>query len=220
MVRTAFTLIELIFAIVIISISVLSLPMVTQATSNAMENNLGQEAIFSAISEINIATTYTWDEVSLIDSNISSNDLSRVINNNTAECSDSGLNDSNGDDIMRRTGHVNRRCLNTLATLFYSTTATDCVDSVNASEHDYNITVEGSATSTSSSGYKKEYESKLDVIRGDEVCADCIDFGTANNSNMKEIRVRIRDAQTNDEVTVFRTYTSNIGEVAYHSRTF
>jgi prepilin-type N-terminal cleavage/methylation domain-containing protein len=218
-IRYAFTMIELIFAIVIIAISVMSLPMVTQVTARAIENNLAQEAVFSAVAEINLATTYIWDEVSLLDANTSSNELSRVINNNSMECSDSGIDDSNGDDIMRRPGHVHRRCLNDLTAMFYNPAATDHVDSLNAAEHDYNITVEGSADTTSATGYKKEYESRLDVIRGDEVCADCIDFGAANNANMKEIRVTIREKATNDEVTVLRAYSANIGEVAYRRRT-
>ena len=48
--RQAFTLIELIFAIVIIAISVVSLPMMTQATSSGVFSNLEtQEAILKAI---------------------------------------------------------------------------------------------------------------------------------------------------------------------------
>ncbi|WP_366755894.1 type II secretion system protein [Sulfurimonas sp.] len=57
--KYAFTLIELIFAIVIIGISVMSLPMLTQVTSSAIEKNLVQEAIFASVAEINLATTYT-----------------------------------------------------------------------------------------------------------------------------------------------------------------
>lgn len=218
--RYAFTMIELIFTIVIIAISVMSLPVVTQVTTSAAENNLAQEAVFSAVAEINLATTYTWDEVSLFDASTSSDELSRVINNSSPECTDSGIDDSNGDDIMRRVGHVHRRCLNDLNVSFYSLAATDCVDSLNAAEHDYNLTVEGTADTTSATGYKKEYESRLDVIRGDVVCADCINFGTASNANMKEIRVTIRERDTGDEVTVLRAYAANIGEVAYHRRTF
>lgn len=48
--KTAFTLIELIFAIVIIGISFMSVPMIIQATSSGVAKNLEvQEAIFKAI---------------------------------------------------------------------------------------------------------------------------------------------------------------------------
>ena len=214
--RHAFTMIELIFAIVIIAISVMSLPMITQVTSSAIEKNLAQEAVFSAVAEINIATTYTWDENSLLDfdSNASIDELSRVINNNGTQCSDSGIDDSNGDDIMRRSGHVHRKCLNELSSLLYA--GTDYVDSLEASAHDYNLTVEGTASTTSASGYKKEYESRLEVER----CGtgNCIEFGSAG-ADMKEIKVTIRDKSTTETVTILRAYGANIGEVSYHKRT-
>ena len=44
--RFGFTMIELIFAIVIIAISVMSLPMMTQVTNKGLEESLVQEAIF------------------------------------------------------------------------------------------------------------------------------------------------------------------------------
>lgn len=48
--KNAFTMIELIFAIIVIAISVVSLPTMIQATSSGVEKNLeAQEAIFKAI---------------------------------------------------------------------------------------------------------------------------------------------------------------------------
>lgn len=206
--KPAFTFIELIFAIVIIAISVLSLPMISQVTADAMEKNIAQEAIFSALSEINIATAHTWDGGSLLDNNDS--DLTRVINYGGA-CSDSGEDDSLLKDIMRRSGHVNRRCLNSLTSV---TSITN--DSLDINEHNYTTTMDdnNSAADTSATGYKKSYTSRLDVERCDS--GNCIDFGDANNINMKEIKVTIRDTSTNDDVTVLRTYSANIGEVEYH----
>ena len=218
--RYAFTMIELIFAIVIIAISVMSLPMMTQVTSTGIERNLAQEAIFTSIAEINLATTYTWDEISLIDSNNTSSidELSRVININVVnDCSDSGIDDSSGADIMRRTGHVHRRCLNTLATEPFTGLDSACVDSLNTVAHDFNSTYEGGAM-TSAQGYKTEYESQLVVTRCD---GTCVDFGEAINNpniNMKEIQVTLRNASDAEVVTILRTYSANIGEVAYHRK--
>ena len=216
--RYAFTMIELIFAIVIIAISVMSLPMMTQVTSAGIERNFAQEAIFTSIAEMNIAITYTWDEVSLIDSNAtgSIDELSRVINiNAVSDCADSGLDDSSGADIMRRTGHVHRRCLNTLATEPFTGVDSACVDSLNAVAHDFNSTYEGGAM-TSAEGFKTEYESKLEVTKCNGAC---VDFGAAGNVNMKEIKVTLRDASDNEVITILRTYSANIGEVAYHRST-
>ncbi len=211
--KSAFTLIELIFAIVVIAISVMSLPMMNQVISSGMEKNLAQEAIFTAISEINIATTYVWDETSLIDSNLSGSvdELSRVVYT-TVDCTDSGFVDAMGIPIMRRSGHVNRRCLDDITTPAYPINATDCVDSLNAAKHPYTTVFETGGTSAS--GYKIAYKSKLDVERCE---GTCVDFGDANNINMKQITVTIKN-DDNETVTLLRTYSANIGEVAYHRR--
>jgi len=229
-VRYAFTLIELIFAIVIIAISVISLPMVNQVITSSMENSLTQEAIFASVSEINIATTYVWDETSLLDTNLSSaagvTELSRVIStkkpdgtDTTGNCTDTGIVEGS-TTIKRRAGHINRRCLNDLTATPYSTVAVDCIDSLNASEHAYASILENNNTAddTSSTGYKKEYESELVVERCDGVC---VDFGDANNVNMKEITVTVQDITDPDNpifLTRLRTYSANIGEVAYNNR--
>ncbi len=217
MVRHAFTLIELIFAIVIIAISVMSLPMMNQVIGKNIENSFAQEAIFSAIAEINIATTYVWDENSLLDILSSANELSRVVytNGTTGDCVDSGQVDTNSIAIMKRTGHVNRRCLDTLAVSY---TGTDFINSIEATEHAYIsiLDVNNSADSTSNTGYKKEYESELAVERCDG--GTCIDFGDAGNINMKEITVTIRNASDQTQITLLRTYAANVGEVAYYNR--
>lgn len=215
--RLAFTMIELIFAIVIIAIAVISLPIMTQVTSEGMKKNLAQEGIFTAIAEIIMATTYTWDENSLLDTVSTSNDLSRVIpTGTTGDCTNTTQTDYSGVTIVRRTGHVHRRCLNSLTATPYNILATDCNDSINHSEHNYNTTYEGSATTTSATGYKTAYQSKLHVERCDS--GNCVDFNDTNNINMKEITVTIRDSEDNSIVTKLRAYSANIGEVAYHRR--
>jgi len=213
--KSAFTLIELIFAIVVIAVSVMSLPMMNQVISSGMEKNLDQEAIFTAISEINIATTYVWDETSLIDSNLSGSvdELSRVVYT-TVDCIDSGFVDAAGVPIMRRTGHVSRRCLDDITTPPYPVNATDCVDSLNAAEHSYATVFETGGTSAS--GYKIAYQSKLDVERCDS--GTCEVFGDGvNNIDIKQITVTIQN-DNNETVTLLRTYSANIGEVAYNRR--
>ena len=60
--RRAFTMIELIFAIVIISVVVLTIPMMIQVNNKALEGNSAQEAIFLVSSVLSGATTRLWDE--------------------------------------------------------------------------------------------------------------------------------------------------------------
>ncbi len=221
--RYAFTMIELIFAIVIIAVSVMSLPVMTQVISKGMEGNLAQEAIFTSIAEINMATTYTWDEVSLIESNTvgAIDELSRVVNTNTAnDCAD-----PDGDTIMRRTGHVNRRCLDDTTVAPFPGLDSACNDSINTAVHAFSPTYEseGGGAVVSAEGYKRIYESELIVTRCDT--GGCINFGAAGvneNINMKEIKVSIQDVTDPNDiklVTLLRTYVANIGEVAYHTRT-
>ncbi len=210
--RYAFTMIELIFAIVVIAISVMSLPMMTRVTTQGIENNLVQEAIFASVSEINMATTYIWDEHSLIDMddlNATFNDLSRVINTDGG-CIDTFTPDANGVSIIRRNGHIHRRCLDNLLTNVYA--GTDYIDALETPEHDFNATFEGGGSSQSA--YKQEYESSLVVnYCGDGTCDKT--FGTtANDQNIKEIVVTVRNDQDED-VTLLRAYSANIGELAY-----
>ena len=47
-VRHAFTMIELIFAIVVIGVTLLTIPLMIETNNTAMERNLAQEAIFLA----------------------------------------------------------------------------------------------------------------------------------------------------------------------------
>lgn len=63
--RSAFTLIELIFAIVIMAITVITLPMVMQVDSASRDKNLAQEAILAASAKLSQVLTYQWDERSL-----------------------------------------------------------------------------------------------------------------------------------------------------------
>ena len=212
--KYAFTLIELIFAIVIIAISVMSLPVMTQVTSSGIERNLVQEAIFASVAEINLATTYIWDENSRIDdndTNSTGDDLSRVLNID-GSCTPTGIIE-NGIEIIRKTGHVNRRCLDNNLTTRY--TGIDYLDALEAAEHTFSPVFTGT---TGASGYKQEYDSKLDVTNCDT--GGCIKFGhDVNNTNLKEITVTIRkkDDATNETVTLLRAYSANIGEVAYEN---
>ena len=62
--RFGFSMIELIFAIVIVAVAVMSLPMMTQVTSKGSERNLkADEAIFEAYVKAVETTDQTFDEI-------------------------------------------------------------------------------------------------------------------------------------------------------------
>lgn len=195
-------MIELIFAIVVIAITVLSLPMMTQVTSTSSERNIVQEAIFAASTELNQVVSYYWDENSLQDDNI----LAKVVSN--GDCNET---------TKLRPGHINqpyhRRCIDD-TTLRPSTTLgsdggdLDDLDDIDQTQHQIFTLNPASAT-----GYKEVYTSQLTVAYSD--------FGdeTAADQNIKRITVTIRDAD-NNITTILRTYSANIGEIDYYKRRY
>jgi len=203
-VKPAFTLIELIFAIVVIAISVVSLPMMTQATSKAIDSNLIQEAIFAASAELNSAVTPHWDENSLEDNE---NSLSRVIDDGS--CQD----DSSKIDYRHKKGHINqplhRRCLQNSSTSISNAKTNELVFSLNDMEkNNQNLSNDNSGTAH---GYKQEYSTTISVSNSN------ISFGKlVNSTNLKKLTVDIKiDDKT---VTKLFTYSANIGEVDYYKK--
>jgi len=192
MVKHAFTMIELIFAIVIIGISVISLPIMNNVTNKGMENNLVQEAIFAASTEIMGTTSGYWDENSMQD--INKSNLSRVINIST-DCNPS---------TKLRFGHIpqpyHRRCLDSLTTQALDTKGGVIYD-INDATHNYeDIFVDDT---TNDKGYKQTYKSKV-TSQLDE--------------NVKKITITIKDENDN-VVTVLHSQSANIGEADYFKKT-
>jgi len=192
MVRVAFTLIELIFAIVIIGISVISLPLLNNTIDRTMEANLVQEAIFSASTELMGVTAGYWDENSMQDINKSS--FSRVIDI-AKDCNET---------TKLRFGHIaqpyHRRCLDNLATQPFNQKGGVVFD-INDATHDWDDIFVNDTTDAS--GYKQTYQSK--------VTSDL-------DGNVKKITITVRD-EKGDIITVLHSQSANIGEIDYYKRT-
>ena len=210
--RAAFTLIELIFAIVIIAISVISLPMMSQTVAKGIDANIVQEAIFAAATELNEAVTAHWDENSIEES--MSDSSARVIETVINMCE----NDANLSTFRQMSGHINqplhRRCLDANTTVTTPSNArVTAVVSLDDMEHgDRNITI----GTPGSEGYKETYQSNVDVTNTNVI------FGTDQinpNPNIKRIlsTVKNKDGTT---IAVLRTYSANIGEVDYYKRNY
>jgi len=200
--RTAFTLIELIFAIVIIAISVISLPMMNQAIAKGVDSNLVQEAIFAAATELNEAITVNWDE----------NSIEPTLNNAYARVINVSGNCNTITHLMP--GHIgenlHRKCLENNNTTPSDSSATT-VDALDDMAHDYTAIFVNNTPSAE--GYKKSYTSKVAVTRAN------VNFGGAVNSNMKKLTITIKDS-TGDIITSLITYSANIGEIDYDKRTY
>ena len=201
--RLAFTLIELIFAIVIIAITVVSLPMMNQAVSKGIDANIVQEAIFAASTELNEVVTAHWDENSTEPS--APNSYARVI--------DFGNCDNNTSSPRYRLlpGHVDqelhRKCLENNST---RPSNTDIASVTSLSDMAHGAEDIFISTTLDHTGYKKLYKSKVEITRP-------ANFNGLNDS-IKEIKVTI--IEDSKDIVILKTYSSNIGEVDYYKRTY
>ena len=198
--KSAFTLIELIFAIVVISITVISLPMMNQVINKGTDANLVQEAIFAASVELNEAVSAKWDD--------NSTESGTSFYNRVIDIS------ANCDATSRlMPGHINqplhRRCLNSSIT--QATDATSAAgNTLNDMAHSsQNIFVD---TTLNQAGYKKQYSSTLTVTRPST-------FNGASNLDMKKLIITIQDS-TNNTIVLLNTYSANIGEVDYYKKAY
>ena len=214
MVRYAFTLIELIFAIVIIGIAVITLPTMNQATTKGIEGNLVQEAIFAASTELNQAVTANWDDNSLEPG--FPNSQARVIQINTGigDCD----NNTSSPTYRRMAGHINqplhRRCLDSNTTTL-SLVNIDTVNSLNDMKTS-NTKLENATTNAT--GYKLDFTTTVSITNIN------VFFGMNKlnaNPNMKQVTVEVSDTSTPPKlITKLFTYSANIGEVDYYKRNF
>ena len=208
-------MIELIFAIVVIAITVISLPIMTQITSKGIEESIVQEAIFAASAELMGATSFYWDRNSMEDFNLSYS--SRVI-----DIGGLCINDINSTNHRLRLGHIeqplHRRCLES-----NNTNASDAAGGdfpgLNEAAHDSNATFIDSegANIGSATGYKNDYNSTISVVRS-TLPGDF--FRGVADSDMKRLTITIEHSDTGDDITVLSTYSANIGEIDFFKRGF
>ncbi len=198
--RRAFTLIELVFAIVVISIAVVTLPMMIQVNNKGIEDSMVQEAIFAASAELMGASAGYWDVNSMADNAVSH--LSRVI--------DIGATCENNSSSVRhrlRPGHIaqpfHRRCLESNAIM-----AINEADAFSNLNNAHNVASKPMFTDniTDATGYKSEYNSLVSVAQN------------ATNLNIKDVNITVTDSDE-DIVTILRMQSANIGEIDYYKRT-
>ena len=192
-------MIELIFAIVIIAISVVSLPVLIQATSKGVENNFIQEAIFAASAELNQALSYKWDRYS----QENFGELSKIVNTQAQNCA-------------AREGLVHRMCCNNQTAKASLIAGVD-----NESQSDYNINNAATTNEalftpntspTRSSGYKSDYNMSVTVTFAN------FDSTHATGENMKKVEVSIKKDGANQ--VVLRAFSANIGETQAAKKIF
>ncbi|QHG91716.1 type II secretion system protein [Sulfurimonas sp. CVO] len=201
--RAAFTMIELIFAIVIVSIAVISLPTMIQVTSKGIESNIVQEAIFAASAELMGATSYYWDARSIEDN--ATSHLSRVIDVD-GDCE----NNASSPRYRLRDGHIaqpyHRRCLDSTSDTVLNTSSTDFPNLNNAVNTTVDNLFDINATAEAS-GYKELYKSQVTVAPG-------------TNNNIKILTASVYKDDGATLLTTLKIYSANIGEIDYYKRRF
>lgn len=229
--RNAFTLIELIFAIVIVAITVLSVPVMLQINSRGVQANVDQEAVFAASAKLMQTLSYPWDE------------YSSTVDEITGYVSDPGIVNITGGTASlncvgasRIAGGV-RKCNGFAVSALgvddnHSIIGMDERNETNRAM-DTDAITEGSTTSAAAT-YKATYKMDVDVVHiSDAEATDTstIDYNSLDpfngktfllsttrlaanqSSNLKMVSVSIKD-QNNRVVTTLRAYATNIGWAA------
>jgi len=205
--RTAFTLIELIFAIVIIAISVASVPIMTNAIGKGVKNNLVQETIFGASAQLNQVLSYRWDENSINENvDVNATGLAKVIDI-SATC----------DANRLRPGHIlqtlHRKWLDDNTTT-QSTIGSDGGEANRDDVDDFNgVTGDLFSGSTSADAYKQVYTYEVGVSYSSSGFAD------VSLNEAKKVTVTVKD-EDGEVISNLNAYTFNIGEVDYYKRMY
>jgi hypothetical protein len=228
-------MIELIFALVIMGVIFITLPVILLNEGTNVERNLMQEAIFASATKISQILTYSWDENSAPDTVV-------LASANVVEVTSVGLLDRNSSDF--RVGHVpqalHRRM--TPASAIRSATAIGMETDDNLLPDDiddFNDANPVDLTSlTGAAGYKKAYRVTTTVSYVDDYnfrnatsyASGTIDFtfgtnpvvGTTTNLKMIEISTdqNNSDGWSAEPILVLRSYSANIGETDFYKRTY
>lgn len=229
-------MIELIFALVIMGIVFITLPVILLNEGTNVERNLMQEAIFASATKISQILTYSWDENSAPDTAV-------LASANVVEVTSAGLLDRNSSDF--RVGHVpqalHRRMTPASAIRSATAVGADADDAgVPDDIDDFNVAGTVNLTSlTGATGYKKAYRVTTTVgyvndynfRNATSYASSVIDYTfdantsfTANTTNLKMIEISTdqnnSDGWSAEPILVLRSYSANIGETDFYKRTY
>lgn len=199
--RFAFTMIELIFAIVIISIVALSLPMMSQVINKSHERNLVQEAILVASGDVFKTISGKFDENSKPDN--SDANYEKILYTN-AEDNDGNISKGQRVGNLNILFHDNNATRASVSGLDTGETAGINEDDID----DYGITNGDAVTLTgSAAGYKQYYKKDITVTQ--------LSFNNTSDTNAKRVEITIKDQNDTSKTLVkMHTYTFNTGSVS------
>jgi len=213
--RRAFTMIELIFAIVVIGVVMLTIPTMIQVNNKALEGSAAQEAIFLVSAVLSETTTFLWDDNS--DDNSTSGSATDIVL--------SKILDTNGNAAYNRVDANSSVRVGNL----HEDRHRRLFDDVKVPAQTTKIQLTQSLTNTASDavGYKSQYS----VVASREYVDDtpnspfvfavpAAPIATTTNIKMTQVEINSTIDGTNLVIARLRAYTCNIGEVDYAKRRF
>jgi len=206
--KYSFTIIELILAIVIIGIVVVTIPMLLSTSSKFYDNAIKEQSFFNAYSLMTLITNEYWDENNTKDEN-----YYKVLTSDNGDselkCSRKGvleLNNSSGADCATDDNKTSSISIdenedeNNVSTF-------DDIDDFNSYStlvEDINFSVKVWYLDDSTDYSKKNIFFNVKSKKDD--------------SNIKMIEINVTNTQNNELISVLKYFSSNIGMVKIESR--
>ena len=210
--RAAFTMIELIFAIVVIGVTVLTVPLMIETNNRSLEGSLDQEAIFLASAALSLTTTLVWDNRSIVSTATSDDYVLAKVLDVGAVGSTYGRTDVNStlriggirEDKHRQFFDYNESNISQYTPIQTGDASLafggDIDPAALGLKQAYNVVI--------SRGYVNDGTNSFDT-----------DLTGKAPTNLKMTKIEIYGEDT-ELISVLRAYTANIGEVDYESRSF
>ncbi len=228
MVKKGFTFIELIVAIVVIGIALMSVPLLLSQSSRSDEFSINQEAILAATTKMGDILTYPWNDTN----------SSGILHVFDVKSGDSQLKRYPDNNSTRRIGHFKEK----YRRKFYNNS--DSIEH-NASiklgheshDHgDFNDIDDFNNTSFSlvgAGGGVGDYLMDLNLSVGVFYISDDANYSQsplnfrelnttyhAPSTNIKMVEVNVSDSHTNQIITTLKAFSCNIGSYQLLYRTF
>ena len=224
--RKGFTFVELVVAIVVMGIALMSVPLMLSQVSKSDEFSINQEAILAGATKIGNILTYPWD-----DKLVSEVNVKHILDTTQG---DSELNRYPDNNSTRRIGNFKanyRRKFDT--NLTYASTVLGRAGDTNPTA--YNDIDDFDANSEIiNGGGKGDYLMDLNLTtkvfyisdKTNYFSSSTLNFGDLNTSgttpttNLKMIEVKVINHVNSQTITTLRAFSANIGSYELLYRTF
>ncbi len=212
--RNASSMLELVVAIVVMGIAMMTLPLMLTTTQKNNTFAMRQEAIYAARTQISDMLTYFWDENS-VDANLSFGVLDTNSTNNIFE---------RVPGTIRRIGHAkrNKRRKYFTSTTYATSPANLGKDGIEATPNDIDDFSTGVPTTIQPStqnadiGFDYKYilnmTTTVSYIDDNFTSGSTFDFNTSTMLNSTNIKMSTLTITNNNDFNItLRAYSSNIG---------